>query len=421
MSFIHVFRVFKKKKSHVLELDSGYNVKPYFDRYGYMVLFGSFVANLIIEGCFVSFGIIYNVLVEEFNVTRASAAWVGSVFQAIPFIFGPVSSIITNKFGCRRAAIIGGFIACLGWFLGSFMNSIALLVITFGLISGFGLSLVVIPSLVIVPFYFVERMSLAASIAIGGSGLGTIIYPPMTDYLIRTYTWRGAFQILAASFLHLVVCGALFRLPDSFGMGLVQTAFDLSILKNTVFTLFCIQSVFYYFAFDTPLMNIIALTQQCGVSSQKASWVLSTYGIANSFGQMFIGWLADLELFNNLFIYNFTTVVAGAATVLVAFGTTYTHFILYAITFGVFISSNYALCTAIIVEYVGMESLSNAFGITSLAEGTAILLGPPCGGYLFDLNGNYILTFTCAGLIIMLSGTVLLFVPCFNKCFNKNK
>lgn len=49
----------------------------------------------------------------------------------------------------------------------------------------------------------------------GGSGIGALIYAPLTDFLIREYTWRGAIMIFSGFFLQMTACGLLFIVPEN--------------------------------------------------------------------------------------------------------------------------------------------------------------------------------------------------------------
>lgn len=51
----------------------------------------------------------------------------------------------------------------------------------------------------------------APGIAVAGTGIGTFVFAPLTDYLIQQYTWRGTFLIIGSLMLNFTVCGALFR------------------------------------------------------------------------------------------------------------------------------------------------------------------------------------------------------------------
>lgn len=160
-SFTHFFRIITKDTSRIKKSDTKNDEKSTW--YCMVVLLTTFISNLIMEGFFSSYNVIYNSVVNEFHVSRAVAGWVGSLFLSIPFILGPFTSFICLKYGCRISAFCGGLITGLGWICASFSPEIISLSVSLGLITALGLSLVAIPTLVIVPFYFDERMSLAAS------------------------------------------------------------------------------------------------------------------------------------------------------------------------------------------------------------------------------------------------------------------
>lgn len=44
-----------------------------------------------------------------------------------------------------------------------------------------------------------------------GSGIGTFIFAPLTNFLMVTYCWQGALIILSGVMLNIIVCGSFFR------------------------------------------------------------------------------------------------------------------------------------------------------------------------------------------------------------------
>ena len=44
-----------------------------------------------------------------------------------------------------------------------------------------------------------------------GSGIGTFIFAPLTEYLLSVYNWKGAMVVIAGLVLHGAVAGALFK------------------------------------------------------------------------------------------------------------------------------------------------------------------------------------------------------------------
>src|SRR6218665_2303078 len=53
--------------------------------------------------------------------------------------------------------------------------------------------------------------SIFLGIAVAGSGIGTFIFAPLTDWLIQEYSWRGSFIVIGGLMLNFVVCGAIYR------------------------------------------------------------------------------------------------------------------------------------------------------------------------------------------------------------------
>lgn len=98
--------------------------------------------------------------------------------------------------------------------MASLCYSIEGLYLTFGVIGGLGLGFAYVTAVVSIAFWFEKKRNLAIGIGASGTGMGTFIYAPFTQYLIETYGWRSTTLILAGTMFNLCVCGALMRDPD---------------------------------------------------------------------------------------------------------------------------------------------------------------------------------------------------------------
>lgn len=179
--------------------------------WGWVVVCASFVVHLIADGCAFSFGILFVELKDYFGESKGSTAFVGSLFVAMPLLAGPVGGAVTNRYGCRIATIVGGLIAGTGCVLSYFAPNLPVLCLTFGVIAGFGLSMVYVAGVVVVAFYFEKRRAFATGIAVAGSGIGTFLFAPLMEKLIETFAWRGTLLIMGGIMYNIVICGALFR------------------------------------------------------------------------------------------------------------------------------------------------------------------------------------------------------------------
>ncbi|KAK4874831.1 hypothetical protein RN001_014191 [Aquatica leii] len=179
--------------------------------WGWVIVAVSFIVNVIADGITFSFGVIYPEFLNYFGEDRSKTAWIGSLFMAMPLLSGPIASFLTDRYGCRKVTIVGSLLASTGFVLSSYANSTEMLYLTFGVLAGCGLSLCYVASVVIVAYYFDKKRSFATGLAVCGSGIGTFIFAPLIQVLLKEYGWRGTTLILAGIFLNLAVCGALMR------------------------------------------------------------------------------------------------------------------------------------------------------------------------------------------------------------------
>ncbi|KAH8339855.1 hypothetical protein KR067_000805 [Drosophila pandora] len=182
--------------------------------YGWVVVFASLVVSLIADGLSFSFGLINVQLLEYFGESTTKTAWISSLFFSVPLLMGPIWSNLVDKYGCRKMTIIGGVVSAFGFALSSFCNSIEMLMLTFGIISGLGLGIGYVTAVVSIAFWFDKKRTFATGIGASGTGIGTFVYARLTSYLIESYGWRGATLILGGTMLNACVCGALMRDPD---------------------------------------------------------------------------------------------------------------------------------------------------------------------------------------------------------------
>lgn len=125
--------------------------------FGWVIVFASFVISVIIDGIAFSFGLIYTELLNYFKESKTKTAWIGAFHLAVPLLAGPILSNLVDKYGCRTMTIIGGLIAGIGFVLSSLANSVEMLYLTFGLISGVGIGIGYVTAVVSIAFWFDKK------------------------------------------------------------------------------------------------------------------------------------------------------------------------------------------------------------------------------------------------------------------------
>lgn len=85
---------------------------------------------------------------------------------------------------------------------------------------------------------------------------------------------------------------------------------------------------------------------------------------------------------NRLWIYNLTLMLCGVASCFVFTMTSFFSFTSYCFFFGFTISSYVCLTSVVLVDLIGVDRLTNAFGLLLLIQGIATFVGPPLAGTL---------------------------------------
>ncbi|XP_063240519.1 monocarboxylate transporter 14-like [Bacillus rossius redtenbacheri] len=181
--------------------------------WGWVIVAASFTISMIADGISFSFGLLYSEFLLHFGESKSKTAWIGSLFMSVPLLSGPIGSALVDRYGCRSMTIVGGMISGLGYVLSAFADSVVVLYFTFGLIAGLGLGFCYVTAVVSIAFWFDKKRTLATSLGACGTGIGTFVYAPMTQYFIEEYGWRGCLLLLGGTFLNMCVCGALMREP----------------------------------------------------------------------------------------------------------------------------------------------------------------------------------------------------------------
>ena len=121
------------------------------------------------------------------------------------FRAGPIVGGLVNKFGCRPVCIAGGIVACVSLVLSTFAPNVPLLMLTYGLMGGFGCGMIYLPSIVSVGYYFEKRRALATGIAVCGSGVGCFTFAPLANFLLEVNNYPKMLYFHFSTFYNKII------------------------------------------------------------------------------------------------------------------------------------------------------------------------------------------------------------------------
>lgn len=297
------------------------------------VLIGGCIIIMIGFAIRASFGVFQIPIAEEFGWLRAEFSLAIAIQNLAWGIGQPLFGAFAERFGDRKAILLGAFTYAAGLVLSSFAvtpeaHQWLEILVGFGVAgTGFGVILAVVGRAA-----SDENRSLALGIATAAGSAGQVFGAPVAEILLGFYSWQTVFLIFAAAILLAMLALPMMRSPapasraeleQSMGAALRQAARDPSF--SLIFLGFF--SCGYQLAFITAHFPAM-VTEMCGpidpngmlaglgitTTSVLGAVSISLIGLANIAGTIFAAWLGKRYSKKYLLasIYMARTVVAAA-------------------------------------------------------------------------------------------------------------
>lgn len=203
-------------------------------------------------------------------------------------------------------------------------------------------------------------------------------------------------------------------IPDSV-KSVVNTMLDVSLLKDPVFMLMGVSNIFGMAGLYVPFVYLVDAAKAHDIPKNDAAMLLSVIGITNTVGRVVCGWVADMPQVNSLLLNNICLLISTVAVSLTPLCYSYSAYMAMSVAFGIAISGYISLTSIILVDLLGLDKLTNAFGLLILFRGFAALLGTPLAGALYDLTKSYDLPFYTAGAMFAVSTITSFLAPCMKR------
>ncbi|GIY34631.1 monocarboxylate transporter 12 [Caerostris darwini] len=377
--------------------------------WGWVVVLTTFIIHMIIDGLMYAFAVFYVEFLDYFETTAGKASTVVSVFVGVSYCFGPVASGLVNKYGCRVVSSVGTIISCAGLLLSLAVTEVEYLYLTVGIISGAGFGLVYLASVISIPMYLEKNIATAVGISMAGSGIGTLIFAPLMEWLISYYkSWKGAVLIATGLVLNCLVLSLFYRDPignkedseenhsnnqnsndssrryhldslnseDAVQQGNKQNSFEIE--KKSKETL-------------PSKQNFCRTSGSISLNSEEETQKVDKQNV---------------KVVNSSDIHTTAEVVTVMST-----GENYRQIVTTKSR------GTLGLTPVLLVELLGKAKLNNAYGLHMMITGIALFIGTPITGALFDETGSYNAGFYLSGGLTVLSALILLTIPIIQRKF----
>jgi predicted MFS family arabinose efflux permease len=239
--------------------------------------------------------------------------------------------------------------------------------------------------------WFHKHRGLALALVLTGSGVGSILIPPLTQWTIAHHGWSSAYVMLGCvALLGLPLTALLVRnrtdavvMDHSSDAGVTVAA----ALRSGPFWILACIIMFSAFSENGLVTNLAAILSDHGVSIQSAALALSVRGGAGIIGRLCIGFLIDR--FSPQRIQTFVLMLSATGALILAFAGTSPVALIGAAVLGVGLGSEADVAPYLLAHYFGRKHFSVLYGLTWTAYAIGGATGPMMIGHLYDRAGFY--------------------------------
>ncbi|KAK9887556.1 hypothetical protein WA026_023361 [Henosepilachna vigintioctopunctata] len=186
----------------------------------------------------------------------------------------------------------------------------------------------------------------------------------------------------------------------------LATMLDYSLLKSPSFLLLSFGGFLTMMGFYVPFMYLTDRAKSSGMNEDLSLWLVPTIGIANTIGRVLCGLLSSFPGVNALFVTNVALTIGGIVTMFSGYSLIFEFQLAYSVIFGLAISCFASLRSIIVVDLLGLENLTNAFGLLLLFQGLAACIGSPLAGAFTEWIGSYDGAFYLSGALLLASAVM---------------
>jgi predicted MFS family arabinose efflux permease len=254
--------------------------------------------------------------------------------------------------------------------------------------------------------WFTKRRGFALALLLTGSGIGSILIPPLTEWMIQHHGWRSGFLLLGAiAILGFPLTAILVRNRPEAAILRTEHRPDKGMtvaaaLRTGAFWILAFITILSAFSENGLVTNLAPILTQHGVLAATAALALSVRGGAGIIGRLGIGFAIDRVSPER--IQSLVLALAAAGTLILAFASSAWAALLGAAVLGVGLGSEADVGPYLLARYFGRRHFSMLYGLTWTAYAVGGATGPLWVGHLYDRAGAYLPRF-----IVYLAGVAL--------------
>ncbi|BFZ00707.1 hypothetical protein BsWGS_03746 [Bradybaena similaris] len=200
---------------------------------------------------------------------------------------------------------------------------------------------------------------------------------------------------------------------------MLNALIDLSLFKIWRFRM---NALFIVLSVNTnyTIIYMPVICSATGISKSDAAILMTLSGVMDLGTRIVTGFIGDFKFVSKPKLVTFSLLIVGSVCHSIRFFTTYTLFVVYAILIGVFGGIRQNFFNIMLIEYVGVDRMATAYGLSSTMATLTLSVNHPIVAALFDATKGFVIPLHYVGTMVYLSAVVLALEPIFKKLDAKN-
>lgn len=394
--------------------------------YGWLVVGAAAFLSLLTVGSRSGFGLFIDVWSSPDGMgwDRGAISLAAAIGMLASGVAAPLLGRVYDRVGGRQVILWSLLALGAGTLLQSLINSILLLVVTYGFIVSVAMSGVSgSPLNALVSKWFRRQRGKALSIEAAGKSLGALILVPFTAYLLMVTNWRVTWAVLGAMvlLLGLPVAWLILRnepkdmglLPDGDVEGDPSGAADRGRrLRAPLETerwqdsyrsppVWQLSAAYFVCGATTGILHVhfVPYVVDQGYSKGMAAMAFGVMGAMNLVGVLAVGTLSDRLGRKDLLALVY--LVRGLAYVVLLLVPGPLAIWGAAVIAGTTWLATVPLSNSLTAEVYGLKNLGTISGMMAMTHQAGSALSIYLGGLFYQLYGSYTISFAIAGALLL--------------------
>ena len=361
-----------------------------------------FALNMFGRGLGDTYAVFLLPLEREFGWSRSQLTGVYSIYLLVNGFTAPLVGLAFDRLGPRW--VYGAGLTLLGaaFSLAAGLVSLWQFYLFVGVMVGVAVSFNgMVPASALLSRWFPARLSTAIGIAYSATGVGTLLFVPLAQYLIATYGWRTAYATLGTA-LFVLVPLAMLALPwgrffagrpeERRAKGKVEgEGWTLpAALRSRVF--WGLAQIFFCTAAGMfcIVVQLVAFLIDAGFSPLVAATSFGAIGMLSAASIMGSGFLSDRFGYRQTASVSFVGTATGMAILLlITASPSLWLLVLFVPVFGLCMGVRGPIVSSIGARYFAGPSVATIYGVIYATNALGAATGSWLGGLLHDFAGGY--------------------------------